>query len=192
MTITILYIISAVCLWILLSAIALDFYFSARGVVRKTRKSVVDTGSMMAFFLAMTVLAATGTGRLPAGDAAAVPAALAGTVLIAAGTAVNIAGRLKLGGNWGNQIHIYEGHTLITDGIYKYVRHPLYASTILMLVGFSLLFFNIVILLSVALIFTPFMVYRARQEDDMLLAAFQDDFIRYRSVTGSFFPKLRK
>ncbi|MHB1453459.1 MAG: methyltransferase family protein [Saccharofermentanales bacterium] len=188
----ILYTISAVCLWALLSAILLNFFFSRRSAVRKEKKSVVETGSMLGFFLAMVLFAAFNLGRFSADIRVALPIAIAGVVMIVAGTSVNIAGRLTLKGNWGNQIRLYENHSLTTTGIYRYIRHPLYASTILMLFGFSFLFLNYLVFLAVAFIFIPFMAYRARQEDDMLLAAFKEEFASYRAKTGSLFPKFRK
>lgn len=189
---SILYAISAACLWVLLSAILLNFYFSKKAAVLKEKKSVVETGSMLGFFLAMVLLASTNFGRLDLNEGISTAAAICGTIMILIGTVLNISGRLTLKGNWGNQIKLYENHSLVTTGVYRYIRHPLYASTILMLTGFSFLFLNYLVLMAVAFIFIPFMAYRSRQEDEMLLAAFKDEFTDYRSRTGSLFPKLRK
>lgn len=187
-----LYIISVVCLWILLSAILLNFYFARKGNIRKEKKSVVETGSMLAFFIAMVMLAYFKAGRLDLDEIPALVIAVIGTILILTGTVLNISGRISLGGNWGNQIKIYKDHHLVTTGIFHFVRHPLYSSTIMMLYGFSFLFRNYLVLILVSLIFIPFMIYRARQEESALSETFGDIYTEYKSKTGLLFPKLRK
>jgi len=187
-----LYAISTGCLWILSSAIALNFYFSKKGNVVKEKKSIVETGSMMVFFLANVILVYLQVGTVSFGNHLNLFIMLLGTILIVFGTAVNIAGRLSLKENWGNQIKIYENHTLVESGVYRFVRHPLYASTILMLYGFALLFSNWAVFVLNTLIFIPFMVYRAKQEDAMLAVTFPDLFHEYQIKTGLFLPKFRK
>lgn len=186
------YIVSTVCLWILLSAIALNFYFSKKNLVVKEKKSVVETGSMLAFFVinVLLVYLKIGTWKVDSGVETVI--ALFGMVLILAGTAVNIAGRLALKENWGNQIRIYAHHTLVESGVYRHIRHPLYASTILMMYGFSFLFTNPLVFILNSVVFIPFMIYRAKQEDTLLAIAFPDAFDKYRSTTGLFIPKIIK
>ncbi len=190
MIVIVSYIVSAVCLWLLLSAVAVNFFFSGRNPVRKEKKSVVETGSMLAFFVLTVLLVYLDIGMLPTGPGAAQGVSAAGALSIAAGTAVNLAGRFTLKSNWGNRIRIYEQHTLTTNGIYKHIRHPLYASTILMLYGFSLLFINAVVFALTSAVFVPFMIYRAKQEDGMLAETFGAAFTEYKEKTGMFLPKI--
>jgi len=186
------YIISTFCLWILLSAIALNFYFSKKNAVVKEKKSIVETGSMLAFFMVTVLLVYLKIGALELNEKVDFALAVLGTILIVAGTGINVAGRLALKENWGNQIRIYEHHTLVESGVYRYIRHPLYSSTILMMYGFSFLFTNPIVFLLNTIIFFPFMVYRAKQEDAMLAIVFPDTFSKYKSKTGLFIPKLKK
>ena len=186
------YIISTFCLWILLSAIALNFYFSKKNAVVKEKKSIVETGSMLAFFMVTVLLVYLKIGALELNEKVDFALAVLGTTLIVAGTGINVAGRLALKENWGNQIRIYEHHTLVESGVYRYIRHPLYSSTILMMYGFSFLFTNPIVFLLNTIIFLPFMVYRAKQEDAMLAIVFPDTFSKYKSKTGLFIPKLKK
>jgi protein-S-isoprenylcysteine O-methyltransferase Ste14 len=186
------YIISTICLWVLLSAVTLNFFFSKNKIIVKEKKSVVETGSMLAFFIFNVLVVYLKVGALNLGDKATIIMAFVGMAFIASGTIVNVAGRLALKGNWGNQIRIYEHHTLVKSGVYRCIRHPLYASTILMLYGFSLLFGNMLVFLLNTLIFIPFMVSRAKQEDVLLASAFPDTFTEYKGNTGLFFPKIIK
>lgn len=190
MSVIVSYIVSGVCLWVLLSAIAINFFLSGKNPVKKEKKSVVETGSMLAFFLLTVFLVYRDIGMADIGLTASQILPPAGALLIVTGTAVNMAGRITLKGNWGNRIRIYEQHTLTTNGIYKLVRHPLYASTILMLYGFSLLFFNTAVFILTTAVFIPFMVYRAKQEDGMLAETFGGAFTEYREKTGMFLPKI--
>ena len=186
------YAISAFCLWILLSAILINFYFSQKHQVQIEKRSVVETGSMLGFFILMIALVYFKIGSLKTGINLASVLAAIGTILIASGTLINIKGRLNLKQNWGNQIKIYEDHSLIQKGIYKYIRHPLYSSTILMIYGFSLLFINYLVFIANTIIFIPFMIYRARQEDRLLSQYFKEQFDDYQTNTGLFLPKMKK
>ncbi|HAN20976.1 MAG: hypothetical protein A2Y15_03185 [Clostridiales bacterium GWF2_36_10] len=188
----ILYLIGAFCLWILLTAIILNFFFSKKEKVKREKKSVVETGSMLAFFLVMFILVYLKFGVIEIDELINLIISIFGTIFIIIGTIINVFGRLKLKSNWGNQIKIYENHTLTTTGIYKYIRHPLYSSTILMLYGFSLLFINPVVFILNSILFLPFMIHRARLEDEMLLLTFKDTYSEYKSKTGLFIPKFRR
>lgn len=187
-----LYTISGICLWILLSAILLNFYFSKKGFTRKEKKSVVETGSMLGFFILMVLLIYLKIGAAGLNPFFQGVSAVVGTVFIVTGTGVNIAGRLKLKMNWSNQIRIYENQSLVTTGIYRYIRHPLYSSTVLMMTGFALLFHNYLVLILTLAVFLPFMIFRAGQEDVLLAAEFKDEYVKYKEKTGLFFPKFRK
>jgi protein-S-isoprenylcysteine O-methyltransferase Ste14 len=188
----ILYVISAVCLWILLSAILFNFYFSRTKATKKIKKSVVETGSMLLFFVLMVLIVYNKIGVLSVDHGWRILLASCGTVQIIAGTAINIYGRLSLKQNWGNQIRIYENHSLVRTGAYRYIRHPLYTSTILMIYGFSFLFINPLVFFLNTMVFIPSMVYRARQEEVILIQFFKEEYENYQSKTGMLFPKIRK
>jgi len=78
--------------------------------------------------------------------------------------------------------------TLITNGAYKYARHPMYTALILIAVSFTLcrlsllgivLFFGLLIILFI----------KSRYEERMLARRF-NEYEAYRKTTGRFFPKL--
>ncbi|WMJ24029.1 isoprenylcysteine carboxylmethyltransferase family protein [Paludicola sp. MB14-C6] len=184
--------ISVVCLWLLLSAITLNFMIAKKQAVKKEKKSIVETGSMFLFFVAMVLLVYLRIGTIHIKNSILIPLMFIGTFLIVVGTVINILGRFTLKMNWGNQIRIYQEHTLIKNGIYHFIRHPLYASTILMIYGFSILYANFAVFICNTLIFIPFMIYRAKQEETMLIQTFQEKYIAYQQCTGLFLPKWRR
>jgi protein-S-isoprenylcysteine O-methyltransferase Ste14 len=74
------------------------------------------------------------TRRLIAGPEA--PAL--GTVLVATGLGFAIWARWHLGRNWSAAVTVKQGHTLIRNGPYRFVRHPIYSGMVLALLGTAL------------------------------------------------------
>jgi protein-S-isoprenylcysteine O-methyltransferase Ste14 len=63
-----------------------------------------------------------------------------GLVLYTAGLATAIAGRLQLGWNWSDieKAFVKKDHALVSHGLYRFVRHPIYAGDVLLLMGLEL------------------------------------------------------
>ena len=146
---------------------------------------------MFAYFLLYYGLMKTGIGHISLSSCYQHMMIIIGLVIIVTGCYVNVAGRLKLKHNWANQVTIYTNQTLVREGVYCIVRHPLYASIIWMLISGSLIYTNYVAFLSIIFIFLPMMYYRARQEEQVLCTEFPD-YREYKQKTGMFFPKLIK
>lgn len=165
--------------------------YGERGDVRRRKRSVVDTASMTLFAVMYFLITTSRVGVVRVESAILKTVLIvAGLALFVLGSAVNIAGRSRLGGNWANQVTIYRDQRLVTTGVYRIVRHPLYASLIWMFLGAALMYANIAGLLANVLIFAPLMFYRARQEEVFLSEAFAD-YEMYRRQVGMFFPRLR-
>jgi protein-S-isoprenylcysteine O-methyltransferase Ste14 len=81
---------------------------------------------------------------------------------------------------------------LITDGPYRFCRHPLYLSFIILLFGFGLYLGNWISLIYTAILSIPSAAYRARKEDEYLGSRFGAQWRLYSSNVGMFFPKIRK
>ncbi|MFH0804793.1 MAG: isoprenylcysteine carboxylmethyltransferase family protein [Patescibacteria group bacterium] len=176
---------------VVLGAVLVDFVdFHGRGQVKKEQRSVVETGSMMLFFILFYILIRFRIGQLGAvGTPWFETLIILGSALLVVGCVVNVRGRFRLGQNWSNQVVIYRDHTLVTDGVYSLVRHPLYASTVWMFIGASLVYVNYLSLLATLIIFIPFMVYRAKQEEAALRQEFSA-YATYQQKVGMFVPKI--
>src|SRR5579864_9250666 len=61
-----------------------------------------------------------------------------GTILVLLGLLFAAWARIHLGGNWSGTVTVKEGHTLITKGPYRFVRHPIYTGMLLALIGTAL------------------------------------------------------
>lgn len=183
-------VIVTLCVVSLFIAIGIDFYlYRSRQGVKHERHSIVATGSMIAFYFVYYVVLRLNIGILPSISVEILRIqVMIGLALVAFGTVINIVGRTQLKGNWANHIKIYEGHSLVTRGVYSFARHPLYSSIIIMLFGGSLIYSNWVCAVLVAVVFVPSMVYRAKQEERLLIKEFPE-YIEYKRQVGILFPK---
>jgi protein-S-isoprenylcysteine O-methyltransferase Ste14 len=184
-------IIVVLCVLFIFLSILIDFSeFHKKKNVKKEKKSIVETGTMFLFFLLYYLVIKTRTGTFIIENRTInICISSFGLLLIILGCFVNIKGRLDLKSNWSNQIKVYTDHSLVTSGIYHIVRHPLYASLIWMFAGGAFLYLNYLAFILNAFIFLPFMYYRAKQEEKILIAEFEA-YKTYQSKTGMFFPKL--
>jgi protein-S-isoprenylcysteine O-methyltransferase Ste14 len=182
--------IVAICVMAVLVSVAINFRMAKKTeAMKREEKSWVETGTMLLFFLLFYILLRFRLSQYMVPIPVWVPLSLLGLTLVITGCIVNIRGRLSLGGNWANQIRIYKDQTMVRNGVFRWVRHPLYASLIWMFYGSSLIYINPAAFLANTLIFIPMMLYRARQEEKLLLIEFVE-YIDYRKTTGMFFPKL--
>lgn len=99
---------------------------------------------------------------------------------------------IDLKAGWSPTLEIYQNHVLITDGIYRYIRHPMYASEWLWAVAQILLLQNWLAGPAGLLCFIPFYFLRVPAEEKMMLEAFGDRYRDYMQTTGRVFPRLRE
>jgi protein-S-isoprenylcysteine O-methyltransferase Ste14 len=155
------------------------------------RNSFVSTLSMTLFFVACWLVLLLHLGELSPPKAWRGPLALSGGIIMAIGAAVNVAGRLSLGRQWSDPVRVHADHHLVTKGPFSYVRHPLYASLVWMLVGAALIYANWLLLAADLLVFLPFMNLRAGQEETALKERLAGYDV-YCARTGRFLPRLRR
>jgi protein-S-isoprenylcysteine O-methyltransferase Ste14 len=90
---------------------------------------------------------------------------------------------------WSNQIEIIEKHKIITTGPYAIVRHPMYSSLILWLMGLSVMFLNYASFVITICVFVPMMIIRARAEDKLLKELDNATFGVYSREVKQLIPK---
>ncbi len=81
---------------------------------------------------------------------------------------------------------------LTTAGPYRFVRHPIYLGMAISLVGACLALRSWPGLITVAAIFLPAEVHRARAEERALQDHFGPDWERYKGRTPFFVPGIRR
>lgn len=92
-----------------------------------------------------------------------------------------------LGDNFSQDIAIKKDHHLVTNGPFKFTRHPQYLSQFLMDIGGAAATLSF-ILAPLALIQIPFLFMRASLEDKLLGKHFGENFRSYKKKTGMIFP----
>ena len=95
----------------------------------------------------------------------------------------------SLGKNLTDTVVTRKEHNLITGGPYRWVRHPFYSSATMAIFANSLATANWFLFLT-GILFFGLIVIRTRKEEQILLARFGQDYRKYMSRTGRFFPKV--
>lgn len=95
----------------------------------------------------------------------------------------------QLGKNWSVSLEIRKEHKLVTDGLYKYVRHPMYLSFWLWAIAqFCLLanwFAGLAGIVGVGILY----FYRVGHEEAMMRNAFGASYDEYARRTGRIIPR---
>lgn len=94
----------------------------------------------------------------------------------------------ELGRYWSAFLEIQEQHRLITTGIYRRIRHPMYTVIILGFVATSLICSNW-LYAALCLARTVLFEIRMRREEAMLTAQFGDEYRNYMHRTGRLLPR---
>jgi len=95
-----------------------------------------------------------------------------------------------LGRNWSVSLDVREGHQLITDGIYRRIRHPMYSAFWLWASAQALLLPNWVAGFSGLVGFGILFFGRVAREERMMLETFGDGYRAYMARTGRIFPSV--
>jgi len=88
-------------------------------------------------------------------------------------------------------LQIKESHSLITEGPYSRVRHPMYTVLNMFSFGVALVTANFLVIGFALLLIPPFH-FVVIKEEQMLLDTFGDEYTEYMKRTGSFFPRILK
>lgn len=115
-----------------------------------------------------------------------------GVVLMACALFIFWRSHADLKSNWSPSLEIRSDHTLITNGIYRSIRHPMYASQWVWVIAQVLLLQNWIAGLTGLLVFTLFYFLRVPAEEKMMLEIFGDQYRDYMTKTGGVIPKLIK
>lgn len=94
-----------------------------------------------------------------------------------------------LGRNWSPSLQIMAKHTLVTNGIYRTIRHPMYASQWVFASAQLLLLQNWIAGPVTLLVFAPFYFLRVPQEEQLMLEQFGAAYRAYMARTGRILPK---
>ena len=96
-----------------------------------------------------------------------------------------------LGKQWRYEAALSEDHELIQTGPYRWLRHPIYTSMLLLLLAAGLAWTWWPMLLAALVFFVVGTEIRVRAEDRLLAGRFQESFGAYRSRVRAYIPFIR-
>jgi len=110
-----------------------------------------------------------------------------GVVLFAVGGALRLWPVFILGRRFSGLVAIQPGHTLVTNGPYRIIRHPSYAGLLINSLGWALVFRSGVGLVLTLLIVPP-LIARIGAEEALLRAQFGGEYDAYCARTSRLLP----
>jgi protein-S-isoprenylcysteine O-methyltransferase Ste14 len=164
------------------------------GDARSWQTTESDRGSQLAvsiafavtilLLMAATLLTLAGIGRMP-------DEPLVGTIglaLMVAGMAIRYAAVRTLGAFYTRTLRVSEAHELVDTGPYRFVRHPGYAGTILLLGGAALATANWFAVAVGPIVVVAMYLYRIRAEEAMLRRELGEAYSAYAARTRRLIP----
>ena len=99
--------------------------------------------------------------------------------------------RSTIGHNFSPRMEIGDKQTLVSRGVYQYIRHPMYAGFWLWGIAQPLLLHNWIAGFAMLATFVPLYWARMPREEQMLLGHFGEAYRKYMEQTGRVFPRIK-
>ncbi len=115
---------------------------------------------------------------------------VAGVVCVVIGLWLFHRSHADLGTNWSVTLEVREQHRLITQGVYRHIRHPMYLAIALYSIGQALVIPNWVAGPSNLIAFAILLALRLRAEERMMIEEFGDEYAEYSARTKCLIPGL--
>lgn len=113
---------------------------------------------------------------------------LAGVFCLASGLWLFHRSHADLGTNWSLTLEVREKHQLITHGVYRWVRHPMYLALLVYSAGQALVIPNWLVGPSYGVAMLLLFALRLRPEEQMMLEEFGKDYESYMTTTKRLIP----
>jgi len=110
-----------------------------------------------------------------------------GLALFVVGLTTALVAVIILRRSYSSTLVIREDHQLITHGIYRFTRHPIYLGIIMVCIGVPVYASSLYGLLTMSALIPVFLI-RIRIEERMLIDEFGDAYWMYRESTSKLIP----
>ena len=161
--------------------------------VAESRKGRFEVALLALMWIATLILPLTSiaTPLLSFADYALYPAAFVlGIICLALGLWFFYRSHADLGVNWSISLELREDHRLITFGVYRRIRHPMYAAIFLQAIAQALLLPNWLAGPAYMFAFSVTFPLRVRSEETMMLKKFGDEYRAYTTRTKRLIPNV--
>ncbi|XRQ02352.1 methyltransferase family protein [Actinomadura welshii] len=155
---------------------------------RRAAAAPADARTLLPYALARILLVASASFGPPPAPAAALSTAVfaaASAGMFAAGVVLRRAAIRTLGRFYSHHVVRYDGHRVVTSGLYRIVRHPAYAGMLLANTGFAL-FFRSPAVAAALLLLAAAVAWRIRVEERALMDV--PGYARYAAGTPRLVP----
>ena len=138
---------------------------------------------------AAPVAALTGLVAMPSAWPGAMTNA-GGLALALAGLALTVAAQLQMGASWRIGVKADERTALVTDGLFSFVRNPIFTGMLLFATGILLLVPGVPAALALAMLILAIEIQVRRVEEPYLMRSHGDRYRDYARTAGRFVPGL--
>ena len=114
-----------------------------------------------------------------------------GTVLMIAALWLFWRSHIDLGQNWSQTLELRKGHQVVKHGVYRSIRHPMYASIWLWCLAQGLLLENWLAGWYALVAFALMYFIRTPREEQMMCESFGQEYHDYMRKTGRLFPRMK-
>ena len=113
-----------------------------------------------------------------------------GFFLYLSGGIFSVIARAQLGRFGTAELITEEDHQLFTQGAYRHVRNPMYAGSLVAIVGFGLIFRSLIILCITFVLYFLGLRMRIIEEERVLKEKFGEEFEEYKKRTKRLIPSI--
>jgi protein-S-isoprenylcysteine O-methyltransferase Ste14 len=117
------------------------------------------------------------------------PISVLGLILLTLGLGIVLIGRRTLGKYFSTEVRFLPDQKLVTTGVYRYIRHPLYLGQILLFSSIPLIFSSLYGFL-ISLIVIPLFLHRIAIEEKAMTERFGENYTIYSERTKRLIPYL--
>jgi protein-S-isoprenylcysteine O-methyltransferase Ste14 len=96
---------------------------------------------------------------------------------------------VDLGLNWSISLEMRKGHELVVHGVYRRIRHPMYAAILLFAIAQGLLLQNWLVGWGGFVSFAALYWFRVAREEEMMREFFGEPYRDYMKRTGRLLPR---
>ena len=128
---------------------------------------------------------------LPGQLALGYPGAVTGVVVCALAVAVTMLSQYQMGDAWRIGVDASEKNALVTQGMFKLSRNPIYSGMLLLGIGFVILVPHILMVCCALISYVGFEIQVRKVEEPYLRSVHGERYEEYCRNVGRYFPRLR-
>jgi len=147
---------------------------------------------LISFFVIAIVVTFDAMGMIESRNNSSSLPSIAGSILSILGITLTTISQHQMGPSWRIGVDPEEKTKLITNGIYAYVRNPIYSGVLLFCFGLLLLLPNLFMLLSVIMVYASIELHVRYVEEPYLRQLHTNEYVKYICKTGRYFPSFKK